>query len=137
ATPEDDRLAEKELLNDDKERAEHLMLVDLSRNDLSKVCTPGTVRVRQFMEVERFSHIMHLVSHVEGQLDGSRTALDVLGAAFPAGTLSGATKPRALQLLDEWEPQQRGPYGGVVGYFDLSGNMDMAINIRSATLVDG
>lgn len=137
ATVEEDHLAEKDLVSDQKERAEHLMLVDLSRNDLSKVCRPGTVSVTQFMEVERFSHIMHLVSHVEGRLDESVSALDVLGAAFPAGTLSGAPKPRALQLLDEWEPQRRGPYGGVVGYFDLSGNMDMAINIRSALLVDG
>ena len=135
-TVEEDHLAEKSLVNDQKERAEHLMLVDLSRNDLSKVCRPGTVSVTQFMEVERFSHIMHLVSHVEGRLDDSVSALDVLAAAFPAGTLSGAPKPRALQLLDEWEPQRRGPYGGVVGYFDLSGNMDMAINIRSALLVD-
>ncbi|MGO1184341.1 MAG: anthranilate synthase component I [Micrococcaceae bacterium] len=137
ASVEDDRLAEKDLLHDDKERAEHLMLVDLSRNDLSKVCTPGTVRVTQFMEVERFSHIMHLVSHVEGTMEHGRTALDVLGATFPAGTLSGAPKPRALQLLEQWEPQQRGAYAGVIGYFDLAGNMDMAINIRSATLVDG
>lgn len=137
STVEDDQLAEKDLTNDDKERAEHLMLVDLSRNDLSKVCVPGSVRVSQFMEVERFSHIMHLVSHVEGKLEEHRSALDVLGAAFPAGTLSGAPKPRALQLLETWEPQQRGPYGGVVGYFDLAGNMDMAINIRAATLVDG
>ncbi|XKH54208.1 chorismate-binding protein [Citricoccus nitrophenolicus] len=137
ATVEDDHLHEKVLVNDQKERAEHLMLVDLSRNDLSKVCVPGSVSVTQFMEVERFSHIMHLVSHVEGRLEPGQKALDVLAAAFPAGTLSGAPKPRALQLLDEWEPQERGPYGGVVGYFDLAGNMDMAINIRAATLVDG
>ncbi|MGO1885839.1 MAG: anthranilate synthase component I family protein, partial [Citricoccus sp.] len=137
ATVEDDHLHEKLLVNDEKERAEHLMLVDLSRNDLSKVCVPGSVSVTQFMEVERFSHIMHLVSHVEGRLEPGQRALDVLAAAFPAGTLSGAPKPRALQLLDEWEPQERGPYGGVVGYFDLAGNMDMAINIRSATLMDG
>lgn len=136
STEEEDTLAEKDLLNDDKERAEHLMLVDLSRNDLSKVCAPGSVQVTKFMEVERFSHIMHLVSHVEGQLEETRNPIDVLAAAFPAGTLSGAPKPRALQLLDQWEPQQRGPYGGVVGYFDLAGNMDMAINIRSATVVD-
>ncbi|HRO29091.1 anthranilate synthase component I [Citricoccus sp.] len=137
ATVAEDHLHEKDLVNDQKERAEHLMLVDLSRNDLSKVCVPGSVSVTQFMEVERFSHIMHLVSHVEGRLAPGSRALDVLAAAFPAGTLSGAPKPRALQLLDEWEPQERGPYGGVVGYFDLAGNMDMAINIRSALLVDG
>ena len=137
ATEEDDRLLGKDLLEDEKERAEHLMLVDLSRNDLSRVCRPGTVEVTQFMELEAFSHILHLVSHVEGRMRDDVDALDVLRAAFPAGTLSGAPKPRALQLLDEWEPTERGPYGGVVGYFDLAGNMDMAINIRSATLHRG
>ena len=137
ATAEDDRLLGKDLLEDEKERAEHLMLVDLSRNDLSRVCRPGTVEVTQFMELEAFSHILHLVSHVEGRMRDDVDALDVLRAAFPAGTLSGAPKPRALQLLDEWEPTERGPYGGVVGYFDLAGNMDMAINIRSATLHRG
>ena len=137
ATEEDDRLLGKDLLEDEKERAEHLMLVDLSRNDLSRVCRPGTVEVTQFMELEAFSHILHLVSHVEGRMREDVDALDVLRAAFPAGTLSGAPKPRALQLLDEWEPTERGPYGGVVGYFDLAGNMDMAINIRSATLHRG
>ena len=112
------------------------MLVDLSRNDLSKVCVPGTVAVTQFMEVERFSHIMHLVSPVEGTLARGQ-GLDVLKAAFPDGTLSGAPKPRALQLLDEREPQERGIYGGAVGYLDFAGNMDMAIAIRSALLREG
>jgi len=134
---EDDALLAKDLSEDEKERAEHVMLVDLSRNDLSRVCTPGTVTVSQFMEVESFSHILHLVSHVEGAVAEGRSALDVLRSAFPAGTLSGAPKPRALQLLDEWEPTRRGPYGGVVGYFDLAGTMDMAINIRSVTLHRG
>ncbi|GAA3695775.1 anthranilate synthase component I [Zhihengliuella alba] len=137
ATHEDDVLLEKDLLADEKERAEHLMLVDLSRNDLSKVCQPGTVEVTQFMEVERFSHIMHLVSNVVGRLRGDATAYDVLAATFPAGTLSGAPKPRALRLLDQLEPHRRGVYGGVVGYLDFAGDMDMAIAIRSALLKDG
>lgn len=133
-TGEQDRALAEELLADEKERAEHLMLVDLARNDISKVCRPGTVDVTQFMEVERFSHIMHLVSTVVGQLDPSKSAYDVLAATFPAGTLSGAPKPRALRLLDELEPHKRGIYGGVVGYFDFAGDMDMAIAIRSALL---
>ncbi|MFJ3956545.1 anthranilate synthase component I [Arthrobacter sp. NPDC090010] len=132
----DQALAE-ELLADTKERAEHLMLVDLSRNDLSKVCTAGTVDVTQFMEVERFSHIMHLVSTVVGRLAPGSTAYDVLAATFPAGTLSGAPKPRALSLLDELEPHRRSVYGGVVGYLDFAGDMDMAIAIRTALLLEG
>jgi anthranilate synthase component 1 len=136
-TVEQDVALAEELLADDKERAEHLMLVDLARNDLSKVCTPGTVDVTQFMEVERFSHIMHLVSTVVGRVSDSKTAYDVLAATFPAGTLSGAPKPRALRLLDELEPHRRGIYGGVVGYLDFAGDMDMAIAIRSALLRDG
>ncbi|WP_028278825.1 anthranilate synthase component I [Arthrobacter sp. H5] len=136
-TVEHDRALAEELLADEKERAEHLMLVDLARNDISKVCTPGTVDVTQFMEVERFSHIMHLVSTVVGQLEPSKSAYDVLAATFPAGTLSGAPKPRALRLLDELEPHRRGIYGGVVGYLDFAGDMDMAIAIRSALLRDG
>lgn len=134
---EEDQLLEKDLMGDEKERSEHLMLVDLSRNDLSKVCAPGTVEVTQFMEVERFSHIMHLVSNVVGTLEDGVSAYDVLAATFPAGTLSGAPKPRALSLLDELEPVRRGVYGGVVGYFDLAGDMDMAIAIRTALLRDG
>ncbi|POH73200.1 anthranilate synthase component I [Arthrobacter glacialis] len=136
-TVEDDKWLSKDLLEDDKERSEHLMLVDLSRNDLSKVCVPGTVDVTQFMEVERFSHIMHLVSTVVGTLSPDKNAYDVLAATFPAGTLSGAPKPRALRLIDELEPHRRGIYGGVVGYLDFAGNMDMAIAIRSALLRDG
>ncbi|GER23477.1 anthranilate synthase component I [Zafaria cholistanensis] len=136
-THDEDQAHEHSLLADEKERAEHLMLVDLARNDLSKVCVPGSVEVTQFMEVERFSHIMHLVSNVVGHLRDDATAYDVLAATFPAGTLSGAPKPRALRLLDEVEPHRRGVYGGVVGYLDFAGDMDMAIAIRSALLKDG
>ncbi len=136
-TLEADKALAEELLADEKERAEHLMLVDLSRNDLSKVCVAGSVDVTQFMEVERFSHIMHLVSTVVGKLAPTATAYDVLKATFPAGTLSGAPKPRALRLLDELEPHRRGIYGGVVGYLDFAGDMDMAIAIRSALLREG
>ena len=135
-TERDLELAE-ELLADTKERAEHLMLVDLARNDLLKVCTPGTVAVTEFMQVERFSHIMHLVSSVEGDLRPEATAVDVFRATFPAGTLSGAPKPRALEIIDELEPAQRGVYGGVVGYFDFAGDADLAIAIRTVTIVDG
>lgn len=136
-TTEADKALAQELLADEKERAEHLMLVDLARNDLSKVCKPGTVDVTEFMEVEKFSHIMHLVSTVEGELDPARSAYDVLAATFPAGTLSGAPKPRALRLLDELEPVRRSVYGGVVGYLDFAGNMDVAIAIRTALLKGG
>ena len=137
ATPEADHELEQELLADDKERAEHLMLVDLARNDLSKVCVPGSVEVTEFMRVERFSHIMHLVSSVEGDLRPDAGAVDVFRATFPAGTLSGAPKPRALEIIDELEVAQRGLYGGVVGYFDLAGDADLAIAIRTATLIGG
>ncbi|MBT2521796.1 anthranilate synthase component I [Arthrobacter sp. ISL-28] len=136
-TVDADKALAEELLADQKERAEHLMLVDLSRNDLSKVCVAGSVDVTQFMEVERFSHIMHLVSTVVGRLSPTAKAYDVLRATFPAGTLSGAPKPRALRLLDELEPHRRGIYGGVVGYLDFAGDMDMAIAIRSALLREG
>ncbi|GAA1147418.1 anthranilate synthase component I [Nesterenkonia lutea] len=136
-TPREDAELAEDLLADQKERAEHIMLVDLARNDLAKVCVPGSVQVTRFMAVERFSHVMHLTSHVQGELASEYSAYDVLAATFPAGTLSGAPKPRALQLLDEWEPTRRGIYGGVVGYFDLSGRMDAAIAIRSALLKDG
>ncbi|RWZ51727.1 anthranilate synthase component I [Labedella phragmitis] len=137
ATPEEDAELEAELASDAKERAEHLMLVDLARNDLLKVCTPGTVEVTEFMRVERFSHIMHLVSSVEGDLAPNTSSLDVFRATFPAGTLSGAPKPRALEIIDELEPAQRGVYGGVVGYFGFSGDVDLAIAIRTATIMRG
>jgi len=136
-TPERDLELAEELLADTKEQAEHLMLVDLARNDLLKVCTPGTVEVTEFMQVERFSHIMHLVSSVEGDLNADASSVDVFRATFPAGTLSGAPKPRALEIIDELEPAQRGVYGGVVGYFDFAGDADLAIAIRTATIVGG
>ncbi|KQO99852.1 anthranilate synthase component I [Leifsonia sp. Leaf264] len=137
ANPEEDADLEKELLADAKERAEHLMLVDLARNDLSRVCTAGTVEVTEFMRVERFSHIMHIVSSVEGDLAPGKTAIDAFRATFPAGTLSGAPKPRALEIIDELEPAQRGVYGGVVGYFGFGGDADLAIAIRTAVIADG
>lgn len=136
-TPERDLELAEELLADPKEQAEHLMLVDLARNDLSKVCTAGSVEVTEFMQVERFSHIMHLVSSVEGDLRPDATPIDVFRATFPAGTLSGAPKPRALEIIDELEVAQRGVYGGVVGYFGLAGDADLAIAIRTATIVGG
>lgn len=136
-TPEQDLDLGTELLADTKEQAEHLMLVDLARNDLLKVCIPGSVEVTEFMQVERFSHIMHLVSSVEGDLIPEASSVDVFRATFPAGTLSGAPKPRALEIIDELEPAQRGVYGGVVGYFDFAGDADLAIAIRTATIVGG
>ena len=136
-TVDQDQQFERDLLADEKERAEHLMLVDLSRNDLLRVCEPGSVEVTEFMRIERFSHIMHIVSSVEGQVRGGQNPIDVFRATFPAGTLSGAPKPRALQIIDELEPVQRGVYGGVVGYFGLGGAADLAIAIRTATIRDG
>lgn len=136
ATHAQDQALAEELLADEKERAEHLMLVDLARNDLSRIAVPGSVDVTQFMEIERFSHIMHISSTVEATLRPDSSAYDVLRATFPAGTLSGAPKPMALRLLDEYEAQGRGTYGGVAGYFDFAGNMDMAIAIRTALLKD-
>jgi anthranilate synthase component 1 len=137
ATPAEDVALAEELLADEKERAEHLMLVDLARNDLGRVCRAGSVEVVDFMSVERYSHVMHLVSTVEGDLAPGSTAYDVLRATFPAGTLSGAPKPRAMELIDKLEPVRRGVYGGVVGYLDFSGDLDMAIAIRTALLVGG
>jgi anthranilate synthase component 1 len=137
ATPEQDAALAEELLADPKERAEHLMLVDLGRNDLGRISAPGTVEVVDFMSVERYSHVMHLVSTVVGEVAEGRGALDVLLAAFPAGTLSGAPKPRALQIIDDLEPTRRGVYGGCVGYLDFAGNSDTAIAIRTALLRDG
>lgn len=125
------------LIADQKERAEHLMLVDLARNDLLKVCEPSSVRVTQFMKIERFSHIMHLVSTVEGDLGAGNTPVDVFKATFPAGTLSGAPKPRALEIINDLESSNRGIFGGVVGYLDFEGNADLAIAIRTAFIRDG
>ncbi|MBX9247045.1 anthranilate synthase component I [Actinotalea ferrariae] len=137
ATPAEDAELGEELLADPKERAEHIMLVDLSRNDLVKVCEPTSVEVVELMAVRRFSHIMHICSTVVGRLREHATALQALTATFPAGTLSGAPKPRAIALIDELEPARRGIYGGTVGYFDFAGNMDMAIAIRTALIRDG
>ncbi|WP_336659727.1 anthranilate synthase component I [Leucobacter sp. USHLN153] len=137
ATVEEDQQHERDLLADDKERAEHLMLVDLARNDLLRVCEPSSVEVTEFMRIERFSHIMHIVSSVEGRTRAGHNPIDVFRATFPAGTLSGAPKPRALQIIDELEPVQRGVYGGVVGYFGLGGAADLAIAIRTATIKGG
>jgi len=137
ATPEEDRALADEVLADPKERSEHIMLVDLSRNDLAKVCEPSSVEVVDFMTINRFSHIMHITSTVVGRLRAGATALQTLKATFPAGTLSGAPKPRAIALIDEVEPARRGIYGGTVGYFDFAGDMDMAIAIRTALIRDG
>ncbi|OEU88361.1 anthranilate synthase [Streptomyces abyssalis] len=136
-TPQEDSALADELLADAKERAEHLMLVDLGRNDLGRVCEPGSVEVVDFMSVERYSHVMHIVSTVTGRIARGRTAFDALTATFPAGTLSGAPKPRALQIIEELEPTRRGVYGGCVGYLDFAGDADMAIAIRTALLRDG
>jgi anthranilate synthase component I len=137
ATPEEDvRLAEG-LLGDPKERAEHVMLVDLARNDLGRVCVPGTVEVPDFMRVEHYSHVMHLVSTVAGEVAPAHDALDVFDATFPAGTVSGAPKPRAMEIIESLEPTRRALYAGTVGYVDASGDMDMAIAIRTAVLHQG
>ncbi|MPZ81142.1 MAG: anthranilate synthase component I [Actinophytocola sp.] len=135
--PDDDALLEKDMLSDEKERAEHVMLVDLGRNDLGRVCRPGSVHVVDFFRVERYSHVMHIVSTVTGTLDEARTAFDAVAACFPAGTLSGAPKPRAMELIEELEPTRRGLYGGVVGYLDFAGDADTAIAIRTALMRDG
>jgi anthranilate synthase component 1 len=137
ATPDEDARLEEELATDAKERAEHLMLVDLSRNDLGRVCRFNSVSVPELMKVERYSHVSHLVSTVTGELAEGRDALDALVAAFPAGTLSGAPKLRAMEIIDELEPQPRGLYGGAVGYIDLRGNLDFCITIRTLLLQGG
>ena len=137
ATPAEDDLLAEQLQADPKERAEHVMLVDLGRNDLGRVARPGSVRVARYMEVERYSHVLHLVSHVEGRLAPGLDALDALRSVFPAGTLSGAPKVRAMQLIAAAESERRGLYGGAVGYLGYDGNLDTAITIRSAVLKDG
>ena len=136
-TPEADSALQKELLADPKERAEHVMLVDLARNDLGRVCDFGTVQVKDLMIVERYSHVMHIVSQVEGALSKDKTPYDLMRATFPAGTLSGAPKIRAMQIISELEQTARGPYGGCVGYFSFNGNLDCCITIRTALLKDG
>ena len=132
-----DLALEKELRNDEKERAEHIMLVDLGRNDIGRVSEPGTVKVTQLMDVERYSHVMHLVSHVQGRLRPGLSQFDALRAGFPAGTVSGAPKIRAMEIIAELEPDKRGPYAGAVGYFDFSGNLDTAIAIRTIVITNG
>ena len=137
AKAEADELLALELLADPKERAEHVMLVDLGRNDLGRVCATGTVKVSELMLIERYSHVMHIVSNVQGELEGERDAFDLVRATFPAGTLSGAPKIRAMQIIDELEPVRREIYGGAVGYFSFDGNMDLAITIRTLVIKDG
>lgn len=134
---EEDTLFENRLKNDEKERAEHIMLVDLGRNDVGRVSEPGSVKVTELMEIERYSHVMHLVSHITGKLKSEYTNYDLLRACFPAGTVAGAPKVRAMEIIAELETDARGPYAGAVGYFDLMGNMDTAIAIRTMVLKDG
>jgi len=136
ATPEQDVANEKELLADPKERAEHVMLIDLARNDIGRIAKTGTVKVTEAFGIERYSHVMHIVSNVEGTLKDGMTGLDVLRASFPAGTLSGAPKIRAMEIIDELEPVQRGVYGGAVGYLSFAGDMDVAIAIRTGVIKD-
>ncbi|MCB0831909.1 MAG: anthranilate synthase component I, partial [Bacteroidetes bacterium] len=133
---EDDRLAE-ELLNDPKEKAEHIMLVDLGRNDLGRVCQKGTVHLSEFMEIERYSHVMHIISNVKGRLAKDKDDFDVLQAAFPAGTVSGAPKIRAMEIIDELENVRRGIYAGCIGYFNYNGDFDTCISIRTMIMQDG
>jgi anthranilate synthase component 1 len=137
ASAQEDKALEKELLADPKERAEHVMLVDLARNDLGRVCDFGTVHVKDLMIIERYSHVMHIVSQVEGRLSADKTPYDLMRATFPAGTLSGAPKIRAMQIISELEQTARGPYGGCVGYFSFNGNLDCCITIRTALLKEG
>lgn len=136
ADPAEDEALERDLLSDEKEKAEHVMLVDLSRNDLGRVCEYGSVEVPKFLAVERFSHVMHIVSEVRGRVREGLDSVDVLKACFPAGTLSGAPKVRAMEIIDQLETSARGPYGGAVGYFAFSGNMDTCITIRTALIRD-
>ena len=136
-SPAQDLALEEELKADEKERAEHIMLVDLGRNDIGRVSEPGTVEVTQLMDVERYSHVMHLVSHVDGKLRSELSQFDALRACFPAGTVSGAPKIRAMEIIAELEPDKRGPYAGAVGYFGFSGNLDTAITIRTIVIKDG
>lgn len=137
ATPEEDKRLEAQLRADEKERAEHVMLVDLGRNDLGRICEPGSVTVESMLQVHRYSHIMHLEAEVSGRLRADRSALDAVLACFPAGTLSGAPKVRAMEIIERLEASRRGVYGGVVGYFDFAGNADVAIAIRTAVIRDG
>jgi anthranilate synthase component 1 len=134
---ETDLIYESELLADAKERAEHVMLVDLGRNDVGRVAVPGSVRVANFFSVERYSHVMHIASRVKGRLAPGKDAVDALAATFPAGTLTGAPKIRAMEIIDDLEPVRRGAYGGAAGYLDFAGNLDVAIAIRTAVVANG
>jgi anthranilate synthase component 1 len=134
-TPEMDQSLEEDLIADPKERAEHIMLVDLGRNDVGKVATPGSVKGPRLMEVERYSHVMHIVSRIEGVLRENMDCFDLFMSAFPAGTVSGAPKIRAMEIINELEPSSRGPYAGTVGYFGFNGNMDFCITIRTITIL--
>jgi anthranilate synthase component 1 len=136
-TPEEDSALEKELLADPKERAEHVMLVDLARNDIGRVCNFGSVQVKELMGIERYSHVMHIVTQVEGKLSADKTLYDLMRATFPAGTVSGAPKIRAMQIISELEQTARGPYAGCVGYFSFNGNLDTCITLRTALIKDG
>jgi len=136
-TPEEDKKLEEDLVGNEKERAEHIMLVDLGRNDIGRVSRPGTVQVSELMNVERYSHVMHMVTHIQGKLRPDLDCFAALRACFPAGTVSGAPKIRAMQLIAEIEKERRGPYAGAVGYFSFSGNMDMAIAIRTIVMNQG
>jgi anthranilate synthase component 1 len=136
ATPELDKAAEVELINDPKERAEHVMLIDLARNDIGRIAQTGSVKVTEAFVVERYSHVMHIVSNVEGLLNEGMTAMDVLKATFPAGTLTGAPKVHAMELIDQLEPSKRGLYGGACGYLSYAGDMDVAIAIRTGVIKD-
>ena len=136
-TEAEDQALEKELLADPKERAEHVMLVDLARNDIGRVCDYGSVQVKDLMIIERYSHVMHIVSQVEGKLSAAKSPYDLMRATFPAGTLSGAPKIRAMQIIAELEQTSRGPYGGCVGYFSFNGNLDCCITIRTALVKNG
>jgi anthranilate synthase component 1 len=137
ATDEQDKALEAELLADPKERAEHIMLVDLARNDVGRVAEPKTIQLSDVMHVERYSHVMHIVSNVTGKLSPGRTAFDALRATLPVGTVTGAPKIRAMEIIDEFEPTRRGPYAGAVGYVDFSGNMDTCIALRTMVIAGG
>jgi anthranilate synthase component 1 len=136
-TAEEDLALEKELLADPKERAEHVMLVDLARNDIGRVCEFGSVQVKDLMIIERYSHVMHIVTQVEGRLAPDQSLYELMRATFPAGTVSGAPKIRAMQIISKLEGTTRGPYAGCVGYFSFNGNLDTCITIRTALLKDG
>ena len=134
---EEDLALERDMSNDEKDRAEHIMLLDLGRNDIGRVSIPGTVQVTQLMDVERYSHVMHLVSHVQGRLRPDISPYDAVWSCFPAGTVSGAPKLRAMEVIAELEPDKRGPYAGSVGYFSFSGNMDTCITLRTIVFSNG